>query len=268
MLPRSVVLDALGRRAPKLVLAGTALLSLQNAILFSGFLVWLNDTPTGFAIGSASLWADVPAVVLLGLGILGMASRASAEGAAAGLARGSGLLFLGWALLTAAWRWALPASMGRSYADVFDGILGAGEGLPGWIAGNLGGVQALLVLWAAASLAFVGAVLLLRFEGGRSVGDRILDARVDLRTWEGFVVVSATGTVLIVAEMLGILGGGTAGGLLTAGLALKVAVAPLNGTFAYAFLARRAWRLVQEESRKEPPASRVMPVVPEDGGDL
>src|SRR3990172_5148326 len=78
------------RAGPLLLFAGALILALQNGILFAGFLFWLNDMATGFAVGSSSLLLDVPGIVLVGLGILLMARRAAEEGRPAKLARVSG----------------------------------------------------------------------------------------------------------------------------------------------------------------------------------
>jgi hypothetical protein len=77
------------------------------------------------------------------------------------------------------------------------------------------------------------------------VGDALLEMRVDLKSWEGFLVLNAIGTVLVAGELWTILDGGPGGGLLTAGIAIKIAVVPFNGAFAYGFLAYRARRAVR-----------------------
>src|SRR3972149_4519487 len=78
------------RAGPLILFAGALILALQNGILFAGFLFWLNDMATGFAVGSSSLLLDVPGIVLVGLGILLMARRGAGGGGPPEGPRGGG----------------------------------------------------------------------------------------------------------------------------------------------------------------------------------
>jgi len=227
-----------------LALVGASVLVIQNLLLLSGFFVWLGDPDSGFLLASASLFLDVPGLALLGLGILRMAAESEALGRRAGLARISGLLVIAGVGITILWRWVLPAIGGRDFTSVFDAILGSDGGIPPALVGQVFEVRMMLVLWVATAVLIVAAALILRLRGG-VVGDALLEMRVDLKSWEGFLVLNAIGTVLVAGELWTILDGVPGGGLLTAGIAIKIAVVPFNGAFAYGFLAYRARRAVR-----------------------
>lgn len=223
-----------------MVLAGAIALAVQNGLLFVGFLVWLGDSESGFRIGSSSLFLDVPGMALLGVGVLWMAAEAESAGRKPGFAAVCGVLLLVWPAITVLWRWALPAVRGWDYVDVFNAILESDSGMPSSLEDSDLAVRMMLLLWIAASVSLVAAVLLLRFRGATVVGRALLEQRADIRSWEGFAILNALGTVLVAGEFLSVLDGGSAGGLLTAGLVIKVTVVPFNGIYAYALLAYRA----------------------------
>jgi hypothetical protein len=149
---------------------------------------------------------------------------------------------MAWAGLTVVWRWVLPAVGGRDFTSVFDAILGSDGGIPPALVGQAFAVRMMLVLWVATAVLIVAAALILRLRGGRAVGDALLERQVDLKSWEGFATLNAIGTVLVAGELWAILGGGSGGGLLTAGIVIKIVVVPFNGAFAYGLLAYRARR--------------------------
>jgi hypothetical protein len=230
-----------------LVLTGAIVLVLQNALLLAGFFVWLGDQESGFRLGSAFLFLDVPGAALLGLGILRIAAETESLGRRARLGALSGLLVLAWAGLTVLWRWALPAVGGKDFTTVFDAILGSEGGIPPELAGQAFLVRVMLLLWIATATLFAAAVLILRLRSGKVVGDALLERRVDVQSWEGFAILNAVGTWLVAGELLSILDGGSGGGLLTAGIAIKVVVVPFEGIFAYGFLAYRARRATRAD---------------------
>lgn len=225
-----------------LVLMGAIVLTVQNVLLLAGFFVWLGDSESGFRLGSASLFLDVPGAALMGLGILRMAAETESPGRKGRLAAVSGLLVLAWAALTVLWRWALPAVGGRDFTAVFDAILGSGGGIPPELVGQAFAIRMMLLLWIATAALLAAAALFLRLRGAKIVGDTLLEMRVDLKSWEGFTILNAVGTVLVAGELWSILDGGSGSSLLTVGILLKVAIVPFNGIFAYGFLAYRARR--------------------------
>ncbi len=233
-------LEERDRGAGRIACAGAIVLAGQNALLFAGFLLWLEDPNAGFALGFASLFLDVPGVILLGLGIRSLTVGSPGPGSrrAAWSAR---LCFLG-AGLTIAWRWLLPAATGRTYVDVFDAILASGVGGPPELRAHRALVAGMFALWIAASAVLVAASYLLRLSGDAWPAEVLLGPRPDLRSWEGFLTLNAVGTGLVAWQMLAVLLGGEAGGFLTAGLAIKVVAAPLNGAFTYGLIAWRAHR--------------------------
>jgi hypothetical protein len=98
----------------------------------------------------------------------------------------------------------------------------------------------MLLLWVAASVSLMASALMLRAQASSSAVGVLLEKRLDLRSWEGFATLNAFGTIIVVGGLWSILAGGSGGGMLTAGIALKVIVIPFNGMFAYGLLAYRA----------------------------
>jgi len=134
---------------------------------------------------------------------------------------------------------------GRSFIDVFDEILGSDGGVPQALAGDVLAVRMMLILWIASAPVLLAAVLVLRLRSGKAVGAILLETRPDLKSWDGLAVLNAMGTVLVAGELWSILDGGSGGGLLTAGIAIKVAVVPFNGIFAYGLLAYRSHKVTR-----------------------
>jgi len=213
--------------------------------MFAGFLVALSDPGAGFLLGSSSLYVDVPATLLLGLGLLRLARQA--KGGQADWASASSVLLLAWVVLTVLWRWLLPATLGAGYADLLDAILGSEGGTAPLPGGWTLALDGMLILWIVASFALAAAALLLRLD--IPVGSVLLEPRMDLRSWEGFALLNAAGTFLVALQLLVIVHGGTSGLLLTEGLVVKVAAVPLNGIFSYGLLARRSWRVAAKARR-------------------
>ncbi len=147
------------------------------------------------------------------------------------------------ALLTLSWRWAIPSFIGRDFQDILFVILESEGGLPGELPSYETPIRAMFYLWMAASATLVAAAYLLRFSSKGLRGAVLVEEKVDLRSWEGFTTLNAVGTFLVAFEMLRIIDGRVGGPLLLAGIFMKVTFVPLNGAFAYFYLARRAARL-------------------------
>jgi len=242
------------------LLSGAAALAVQNALLFAGFLVWFGDPDSGYWLGSSSLFIDILGTVMVGIGVLRLTGKASTRHDSHH-ALLSGILLVSWPFLTASWRWLVPSMEGWSYSEVFDALLDSDGGAPASLAHGVPAVWAMLVLWVAASISLLVAVLLLRLRGIPQIGKSLFGARLDMRSWEGYAMLNAAGTVLAAGGFMSILSGGAGNGLLTAGIALKVTLVPFNGMFAYSLLIYRALRSHRQTDEPERGS------VPAPGGD-
>lgn len=197
----------------------------------------------GVHLGSSSLLIDLPGLLLIGTGILwtGWEARAhDKEGRHAGFC---GILIVGSALASAAWRWGVPRLLDMSYIDVFNGILDVEDVDSMFSAFELRWVSFMLVIWATSSIMLMAGVLILRVGGPKSATSALLENRLALNSWEGFAVLNALGTVLLVSQLVIMVNGGDGTDLLTAGLVMKMVIIPFNGVVAYALLAYRARKL-------------------------
>ncbi len=247
------------RTSSALILIATSALSIQNAILFLAFLIFLGGVPSlTFDIARVSFFMDYPATVLLGIGLVSLSlslrrpQMNNASESDGPMQRGLRLLTLAGsfcivsALLTLSWRWAIPSFIGRDFQDILFRILESEGGLPGELPSYETPIRAMFYLWMAASATLVAAAYLLRFSSKGLRGAVLVEEKVDLRSWEGFATLNAVGTFLVAFEMLRIIDGRVGGPLLLAGIFMKVTFVPLNGAFAYSYLARRAARLRHE----------------------
>ncbi len=248
--------------SPALILAATTALATQNAILFLAFLTFLGGASSlTLNLANISFIIDFPAIALFGIGLFSFSialrghwtsnTNEIAETTRRGmnLLTLSGSLCMASALLTLFWRWVIPFLIRSDFQNILFLILDSEGGLPGELSSYEFPIRAMFYLWIAASATLTGSAYLLRFSSRRLKGEGLVEERLDLRSWEGFTTLNAIGTVLVAAEMLQIIGGNVGGPLLLAGIFLKVTVVPLNGTFAYSYIARRAAKLRAEIKR-------------------
>lgn len=234
--------DVPAARGLRFIAAGAVVLAVQSALLFGGFLIYTAAPGSAAFDGSAAVvFLDLPGLALLAFGLLRVARAQTPSESGRDLVRLSAVLGLASLAAVVGWRAAIPARLGRPYADVLLALWNSDGGLPPELASHAAEVVVLLVLWLAASILLAASSYALRLSSG-PIGRALLEPRVDLRSWEGFATLNAAGTVLVAGSMLLVVAGGVAGNLLLVGAVMKVSVVSLNGTFAYAFLAGRARR--------------------------
>ncbi|MEM2891468.1 MAG: hypothetical protein QXJ32_03030 [Thermoplasmata archaeon] len=205
--------------------------------------MWLSEPSMGVHVGSSSLLIDLPGMFLIGTGILATGWRSRENSDEKWYVHLCGSLILGSVLASATWRWGIPRLLDMSYVDVLNGILDSEDINNMFSALELRWVSIMLVTWAASSIMLMAGVLLLRIRGLRWVTSALLESRPALNSWEGFVVLNALGTMLLVSQLMVMVNGGDGTGILTAALVMKTVIIPFNGIVAYAMLAYRARKL-------------------------
>ena len=219
------MLRSLGDSATRLWLA--------SAILLAANLIWilavalnllgpLGPLSAGI-LGWVALSADLPGVALLAAAYAGLTREQ--ERTSSRLRSAIVWGFVGWVILSVYWRFLLPLTTGTDVQDLFAGLLGASPGSLALAKKASASVEEIFVAWIAAAGLFFGVHLLIAIDYRRA-SDVEWVKGVPAYAWllgTGFSFVS---TILIVAALLPVLGGGFLGSTFTGGAIGKLLVAP------------------------------------------
>ena len=204
-----------------------------SALLLATNLVWILAVAlnllgplgpfTAGVLGWLALSLDLPGVALLAAAYAVLNREQGRESGHLRLAIIWG--FVGWVALSAFWRFLLPLATGTDLQDLFVGLLGANPGALALAKKAWASVEAIFVAWIAAAGLFFVVHLLIAIDYRRA-SDVEWVKGVPAYAWllgTGFSFVS---TILIVAALLPVLGGGFLGSTFTGGAIGKLLVAP------------------------------------------
>src|SRR5437867_1299354 len=204
---RRNLLRSLGDSATRLWLASAILLATNLTWILAVALNLLGPLgPLSAGIlGWIALIADLPGVALLAAAYAGL--RREQERTSSRLRSAIVWGFVGWVVLSAYWRFLLPLTTGTDVQDLFAGLLGASPGSLALAKKAWASVAEIFVAWIAAAGLFFGVHLLIAIDYRRA-SDVEWVKGVPAYAWllgTGFSFVS---TILIVAALLPVLGGG------------------------------------------------------------
>jgi len=210
-----------------------ARLWLASALLLATNLIWilavalnllgpLGPLSAGI-LGWVALSADLPGVALLAAAYAGLTREQ--ERTSSRLRSAIVWGFVGWVVLSASWRFLLPLTTGTDVQDLFAGLLGANPGTLALAKKAWASVQEIFVAWIAAAGLFFVVHLLIAIDYRRA-SDVEWAKGVPAYAWLLGTGLSFVSTILIVAALLPVLGGGFIGSTFTAGAIGKLLVAP------------------------------------------
>jgi len=222
---RGLSLRSLGDSATRLWLA--------SAILLATNLIWILAVALNLLGPVGPFTAGVLGWVALGADLLGAALLAAAY---AGLRREQERIssplrsaivwgFVGWVILSVYWRFLLPLTTGTDVQDLFAGLLGANPGTLALAKKAWASVEEIFVAWIAAAGLFFVVHLLIAIDYRRA-SDVEWVKGVPAYAWLLGTGLSFVSTILIVAALLPVLGGGLLGSTFTGGAIGKLLVAP------------------------------------------
>jgi len=206
---------------------------LASAILLATNLIWILAVAlnllgplgpvTAGVLGWVALIADLPGVALLAAAYAGLTREQ--ERTSSRLRSAIVWGFVGWVALSAFWRFLLPLTTGTDLQDLFVGLLGANPGTLALAKKAWASVEAIFVAWIAAAGLFFVVHILIAIDYRRASHVEWV-AGVPAYAWLLGTGLSFVSTILIVAALLPVLGGGFLGSTFTAGAIGKLLVAP------------------------------------------
>ncbi len=258
---RDTVLEYRGRFHGLLGDSATRLLW-ASALLLATNLIWILAValdllgPLGFLNAGALAWValtlDLPGAILLGTAYGRLKQEA---GSTRGILRVAIFWgFVGWAILSAYWRFALPLVTGTDVQDLLQGLIGANAGAL-ILARNAGpSMLEIFGVWIAAAGLFFGVHILIAVDYRRASGTE-WSLGAPAYAWVVGAGLSFVSTILIVAALLPVLAGGLTGQTFVAGAVGKLLVAPnimISGYVSSLDLGRVARREGRGDRRRWP----------------
>jgi len=215
----------LGDSATRLLWASVLLLATNLIWIFAVALNLLGPLGplTAGILGWVALSADLPGVALLAAAYAGLGREQ--ERTSSRLRSAIVWGFIGWVVLSAYWRFLLPLTTGTDVQDLFAGLLGANPGTLVLAKKAWASVEEIFVAWIAAAGLFFVVHLLIAIDYRRA-SDVEWVKGVPAYAWLLGTGLSFVSTILIVAALLPVLGGGFLGSTFTAGAIGKLLVAP------------------------------------------
>jgi len=220
-------------RPPRSLGYSATQLSWASALLLATNLIWLLAVALNLLgplgplsagiLGWVALSADLPGVALLAAAYAGLTREQ--ERTSSRLRSAIVWGFVGWVVLSASWRFLLPLTTGTDVQDLFAGLLGANPGTLALAKQAWASVQEIFVAWIAAAGLFFVVHLLIAIDYRRA-SDVEWAKGVPAYAWLLGTGLSFVSTILIVAALLPVLGGGFIGSTFTAGAIGKLLVAP------------------------------------------
>ena len=215
----------LGDSATRLLWASVLLLATNLIWILAVALNLLG--PLGFLTAGALAWVaftlDLPGAVLLGAAYGRLRWEAGSARSILRMAIFWG--FVGWAALSAYWRFALPLVTGTDVQDLFQGLLGANPEALNLARNAWPAVQEIFGVWIAAAGLFFAVHVLIAIDYRRSAGTE-WSLGAPAYAWAFGTGMSFVSTILIVAALLPVLAGGFLGPTFNAGAIGKLLVAP------------------------------------------
>jgi hypothetical protein len=208
--------------------------------LTAGLLAWIAFT------------LDIPGALLLGAAYV----RLTREEGDPRITRRAAIFWglVGWAFLSAYWRFLIPLVMGTDVQDLFQGLLGANPGALIQARDAWASVQEIFGVWIAAAGLFFVVHVLIAIDYRRS-SDEEWTSGIPAYAWIMGTGLSFVSTILIVAALLPVLAGGLIGPTFIAGAVGKLLVAPnlmLSGYVSSLDLGRVARRKGTPYRRGQP----------------
>jgi len=230
-----------------------------SVLLLATNLIWILAValnllgPLGFLTAGALAWValtlDLPGAVLLGAAYGRLKREAGSTRGVLRMAIFWG--FVGWALLSAYWRFALPLVTGTDVQDLLQGLLGANPGALILARSAWPSILEIFGVWIAAAGLFFGVHILIAVDYRRSSGTE-WSLGAPAYAWVVGTGLSFVSTILIAAALLPVLAGGLLGSTFVAGAVGKLLVVPnimLSGYVSSLDLSRVARR----EGRRDRP---------------
>ena len=178
---------------------------------------------TAGVLGWVALGADLPGAALLAAAYAGLTREQERTSNRLRSAIVWGLA--GWVVLSAYWRFALPLVVGTDVQSLFAGLLGANPAALAAAQKAWASVEEMFVAWiVSAGLFFVVHVLIA--VDYRRASDVEWTAGIPAYAWLMGTGLSLVSTILVVAALLPVLGGGVLGSTFTGGVLGKLLVAP------------------------------------------
>jgi len=223
-----------------------------SVLLLATNLIWILAValnligPLGFLTAGGLAWVaftlDLPGAVLLGAAYGGLKREAGSTGSILRPAIFWG--FVGWAVLSVFWRFALPLVTGTDVQDLFQGLLGANPGALTLARSAWPSMLEIFGVWIAAAGLFFAVHVLIAVDYRRSSGTE-WSLAAPAYAWVVGTGMSFLSTILIVASLLPVLAGGYLGSTFNAGAIGNLLVVPnimLSGYTSSLRLGRVAMR--------------------------
>jgi len=208
-------------------------LSWASALLLATNLIWILAValnllgPLGPLTAGILAWVaftlDIPGALLLGAAYV----RLTREEGDPRINRRAAIFWglVGWAFLSANWRFVIPLVTGTDVQDLFQGLLGANPGSLIQARNAWASVQAIFAVWIAAAALFFGVHILIAIDYRRSP-DEEWTSGIPAYAWLMGTGLSFVSTILIAAALLPVLAGGLIGPTFIAGAVGKLLVTP------------------------------------------
>ncbi len=206
---------------------------LASALLLATNLIWILAVAlnllgplgplTAGVLGWLALGADLPGVALLAAAYAGLTRE---QGRASSPLRSAIVWgFAGWVALSAYWRFAVPLVTGTDVQGLFAGMLGGNPAMLTLAKNAWATVEEIFVAWITAAGLFFVVHILIAVDYRRASAVE-WTAGIPAYAWLVGTGLSFVSTILIVAALLPVLGGGFLGSTFTAGAIGKLLVAP------------------------------------------
>ena len=204
-----------------------------SALLLATNLIWILAValnllgPLGFLTAGGLAWVaftlDLPGAVLLGAAYGRLRWEAGSARSILRVAIFWG--FVGWAILSAYWRFVLPLVTGTDVQDLLQGMLGANPDALILARNAWPSIQQIFGVWIAAAGLFFAVHVLIAVDYRRSPRTE-WSLGAPAYAWVVGTGLSFVSTILIAAALLPVLAGGLIGPTFVAGAVGKLLVAP------------------------------------------